>query len=593
MGIVYKVKPDIIKFILEQKKKNLSLSCRVLVKIVKDRFSLFLSKSAVNKIIKDAGLSSPVGRKRKYLSKPKVSSVESKIKILPAKKEIFLPKEEQPPKLLEEKEQKQPVIELPVKSEIIKEEPREKIEAKIEHIEIKEDKIFDNMGSFFLKAMELELADAPILARMLDKDIRGEFFKELGFIDNILLYLPCFGIEDFSAISSYNGEGLWLLAQQKKIPFDSIFKYLKQLESIKGRSLTIHSKSTQVFQEVNFLKLFLEDDTVFYIDSQFKSVWTEPNTLSSFSSTYHKTISYINNLFLKNAQPIVLFTAAGYSSFSKIVSEFILACEAIPDKRIVKIELYGAQKKEIDKFLDVPSSFKRYFILGFWPWQREFIELIKQENRPIDSCYIEDINRDIYYNEGQMELVQHLVDKKIVLRFALLKDSPVSPARMGIITNIPLENKPMGEIVQLYLRRWPNMEEAYQDFLKRTQKSTSFDSKEAPSKENPPLESVHTLSGSAATIREDLNYILKQLNKYAQRYFFPPEYEDVDFSTMKQRFYSLPARLKRSKDRLLITLLVPEGYEFYKDLVYAIKRLNESDIRNNLQAKIYFALSKK
>jgi len=597
MGIVYKVKPEIIEFILEQKRNNPRLSCRSLIEVVKNRFDVFISKSAINKIIKAAGLSNSVGRKKKSLTQPRVIQAESKIKSLPQKKEKFLPREKQPPKLLsQEKEQKQPAIELPeiklpAKSQAITERSEEIIESEPEPIEIKEEEIFDSMGSFFLKAAEFELADKPILSKILDDDIRKDFPKGLGFIGNTVLYLPCFAVKGLNEISRYDGKGLWVLAGQRKTSLDLISKYLKQLQEAKGISWAIHSKSTQVFQEAGFLKVFLEDDTSFYIDAQFRSVWTQPNTLSDFSSTSYKTISYVNDLFLKNISPIILFTASGYNSFSKVISEFILACEAIPDKRIVKIELYDVHKKEMQKFLDVPSSFKRYFIFGFWPWQKEFIELIKQENRPIDSCYIEDINRDIYYNEGKMELVQHFIDKRLRLRFVLLKDSPVSPARMGIVTNIS-EDKSAKEIIQLYLRRWPNMEEAYQEFLKKAQSPIVFNPQEDFPKEASQIESSHNLETNSVDIKEDFNYLLDHLNKYVQRHFFPSIYKDVDFPVMRQRFYSLPARLKREKDRFLITLLIPDGYEFYKDLIYAIKRLNESDIRDNSQAKIYFALFK-
>ncbi len=60
----YKLTPDITTFILEQKRLNPVLSCRKLVPLVAEKFKIVISKSLINKIIKDDNLSSKVGRRR-------------------------------------------------------------------------------------------------------------------------------------------------------------------------------------------------------------------------------------------------------------------------------------------------------------------------------------------------------------------------------------------------------------------------------------------------------------------------------------------------------------------------------------------------
>ena len=62
MGVVHKLRSEVIDFVLEQKKKNTALSCRKLTALVLDSFNVELSKSSINAIIKGAGLSAPVGR---------------------------------------------------------------------------------------------------------------------------------------------------------------------------------------------------------------------------------------------------------------------------------------------------------------------------------------------------------------------------------------------------------------------------------------------------------------------------------------------------------------------------------------------------
>ncbi|MGD9014671.1 MAG: hypothetical protein PVI33_01415 [Candidatus Omnitrophota bacterium] len=59
----YKLNHDIRKFIIEQKTKNPNLSCRGLIPLIRENFQVSLSKSLINKVIKDNNLSSPVGRR--------------------------------------------------------------------------------------------------------------------------------------------------------------------------------------------------------------------------------------------------------------------------------------------------------------------------------------------------------------------------------------------------------------------------------------------------------------------------------------------------------------------------------------------------
>lgn len=62
MGVVYKLKPEIVSFIVEEKKKNRTLSCRALATIIETKFQKKISKSSINDIFKRYQLSSPTGR---------------------------------------------------------------------------------------------------------------------------------------------------------------------------------------------------------------------------------------------------------------------------------------------------------------------------------------------------------------------------------------------------------------------------------------------------------------------------------------------------------------------------------------------------
>ncbi len=63
MGVTYKLKREVVDFIIESKQQDPSLSCRSLVSLVSEKFRVHVSKSSVSDILKDAALSSPIGRR--------------------------------------------------------------------------------------------------------------------------------------------------------------------------------------------------------------------------------------------------------------------------------------------------------------------------------------------------------------------------------------------------------------------------------------------------------------------------------------------------------------------------------------------------
>ncbi|MCX5701250.1 MAG: hypothetical protein NTZ63_06905 [Candidatus Omnitrophica bacterium] len=72
MGVIHKLKPKINEFIIFHKKNDSSISCRKLTTLILENFQSKVSKSSINKIIKEAGLSAPIGRtpKKKKLRIP-------------------------------------------------------------------------------------------------------------------------------------------------------------------------------------------------------------------------------------------------------------------------------------------------------------------------------------------------------------------------------------------------------------------------------------------------------------------------------------------------------------------------------------------
>ena len=65
MGVIHKIKLEVVDFILKSKDKNRNYSCRKLASLATEKFAIKISKSSINSLIKKSGLSMLVGRRRK------------------------------------------------------------------------------------------------------------------------------------------------------------------------------------------------------------------------------------------------------------------------------------------------------------------------------------------------------------------------------------------------------------------------------------------------------------------------------------------------------------------------------------------------
>ena len=59
----YKIKPEIRDFIVNEAKDRPCLGCRKLANLIQEKFGLEVSKSSISAILKEEGLSKPVGRR--------------------------------------------------------------------------------------------------------------------------------------------------------------------------------------------------------------------------------------------------------------------------------------------------------------------------------------------------------------------------------------------------------------------------------------------------------------------------------------------------------------------------------------------------
>jgi len=134
----YKLTEEIKEFIIQQKTTYPNLSCRGMIPLIKARFQVVLSKSLVNKVIKERNLSKPVGRR---------NIVKEKV-----------------------------IFKLPVETQIIRKE--------VDYME--------NGGCFFLRAADIKLYLSSHLAQNLLAYFPYLSHQNLQGVTEAMIYNPIF-----------------------------------------------------------------------------------------------------------------------------------------------------------------------------------------------------------------------------------------------------------------------------------------------------------------------------------------------------------------------------------------------------------------
>jgi len=580
MGVVYKLKAEIKNCILEEKKANPALSCRGLTALIEDKFQIKVSKSSINFIIKEASLSMPVGRRRKkrrrrlaeVLVKPQIESkieaptglllgplVETTLGKLPEKPPLMpieIPIETRTEKPIEVPVDRpaQPPLEAPLREPtplFVELMPQAEVETQCS-------------GAILLKAADCLIGGSYHITEAIRIRLNREENDLLAKVES-LIYLPLFEAINGTPVKELSG--LWSLIDKKFI-LEDLLSYPIELQKVNALSSDISRIISSVFQEVSCVRISLLDGTNFYLDGQLHTVWSTSHLPYSFSITINNIKGYINKYFQEHA-PLILFMAPGYDIPTKEFFDFMLNLDS-PEKTVfIRLALFGNKLEVLENF-EFRNVQKHFFVFGLWPWQFREYRKVKAIG-DFKPFYFEPLKKDFYIAAAEIELSQPNVNKKVTLKGCALKTNFQEKTRLLILSNLPPEITSLEELANLYLDRWPNLEEAFQDFSRKIELFTyTANSQRFFSSENQFLS-----QGLGGDIKGLFEHYLKTLDLYVRWHFLPLGYEDKDFSTIKKQFYGLKASFKKQKDHILVTFQPPSDYPLLKDLRYAVNRINE------------------
>jgi len=490
MGVIHKLKDEVIAYILEQKKDNPSIGVRKLSDLTSDKFQIKVSKSSVSTILKNALLSSAVGRRPGGAAKPSKFAIPSNRKTEISKNMEKAGYAKQPAKHDEEQIEKAPESvnkasandeSMSLMPDLLAEQASHK---EPEIIETKQERVADDdrflkqverlreqkskrgvsslkgMGYVFLKAAQWEIFDKSLIAELFKKHMSGSNQETFAAACEIYLYLRFLGVESFDRVLDYQEHGLWQLNKLKGRSLDEseILLKIKDLflwgAGVKDElavSIVVEYglEKLYAYTEVCGFELFIEDGSKMVLDAALSKIGYGDKI------PINKAMTWLSNYIISNIGCPAFFVAPGDDKIDSAFFDIVSIFENFSGRGIQKATVIDKNKKEIAEFTTIPSQ-RRNFMIGIAPWQREFEQLTKNAKWAGKKPYYhEETDRIVFYGETKTDFLSQQFKREMdnFRVIALWNNKEENPA-WAILTNI--EKEESEDIASAYISRWPN-----------------------------------------------------------------------------------------------------------------------------------------
>ena len=598
MGVVYKLNPDVIDSIITQKIDSPQISCRQLASLISNKYQMHVSKSSVNAVLKNAQLSSCVGRRSTIIKKESFHiPQETKLNLKKNMAELgFGPLNEKPKpvsmsasahdepiSLLPDPLQKKP---MPDKNEevVVSAEPENALQPdheqslqrnfvdKIEKIRINQrankGPLHQGMGYIFLKAAQWELTSSSVLGNLLRKHVqvaRPDNFEDL--IES-LLYLHFLDVQSFDDTNEYFQHALWAINTQTNSYHQAylriLFDALRTEKLNKSLLFEYHQQMEQAAIEVNGYQLYLDDETQIAIDAQLMSVGQ--NFLGQ-TWPVNKAMEQLSHQIISNNHSFISMIPSDQIGLTNDYYNLISIFENLTHKRIKKISIFDQEQKEIACFDTIPSI-KRVFMLGLRPWHNGFKELSKS-NRWIGRkpFYHPVMDRIFYFSETKTEFLnKHISGQSGPFKVVTLWHDKVDEPVLLFVTNKVTESAE--NLIYEFILRWPSFGD---DFSKP---SLSKDVKLSDLAHQPikdPLSDGQNLWDLFSGFTNDLH-------EYNRKHFFGEKFNNLSINDLFTSVYNVSGYIKPMNGAFKVTFKIPDGYKYRVELENSINRVNQSFI---------------
>ncbi len=434
------------------------------------------------------------------------------------------------------------------------------------------------------KTPQERVCSGVILLKALDtliggsREINAAICKKLGVapeeslsLTEAVIFRSSFGKDNLAGLCDLIGQ------QYSQERLDNYSSQIKGIENIKSE---INRIVFTAFAEARGVKVHFIDGSVIHLDGQLHSTWSTQYVPYDFSSPASELKNNLNKCFFEN-QPLVLFSAPGYDiapkDFFSLLSN-IGSTDKYPDSLI----LFGNKLEELEK-ISLNNKNKYSLVFGLWPWQFTSSRKVRKIG-DFDLRRIEGIDKDLYLAEIEIDLLRVPLDQSVTLKGCAIKTTPTEKIRLVVLSN---PENPLGleELAGAYLNRWPNFEEASQDFNRKIE-LFSYTGNEQKFLSRDRFE--FGAQGSTLELGDIFANYVRMLDLYLRWHFFPAEYTEKDLSFTSKNFYNIPVRITFGAGKVRAKIEVAQGYEFLKDLKYLVCRFNERQINLLNGTRLYF-----
>ena len=578
MGVIHKLKREVVDFIVAYKTKEPDISCRRLVDIVQKNFDIKVSKSSINAICKNSRLSSPVGRRsaEKKTSK-KFQIPESKIKeLFPQEKRALVMEDAAPSEMF-----RMSKIELPKKVLGENASMDEAESMSIQKIKKEKAVFLANLGSVFLKAAINELTENSLLNQLLSSNFEWAKSRKLNNPD-ILLFLEMFGLRDSHNIEQSAFSGIWRLNNilYNKAALSAI-EAIKEECDFNKLKLAAAIELPQIFKEVSIISVYLSNGNQINLDGSFTSIWKDPPS-TGLASPLYSVVSRINSEIIENVQTwnIDFINDGNIDIFGHL-------CQAV-DKaskiRLDKIVLRNFKNEEISSFPFIPGK-KKVLACGLLPGQAAFQTILKACKL---SQHYHEIQGDekYYYRESSIHLNSFVMsDSAMMVKVYFVSKNVEKEPFLAVITNNIDDSQAFADPLPGIILQASAASVGFKGYLQNAGREEgaikkAFEEKESFHEQQINLDyDLNRFISSSYNFNEIMQTLLDQLKVFCQYRYFPRSCAALTREEMMSGFYALPGHFQEAANYIKIAFK-REGMprEKIEKLNFAVRRVNEQKI---------------
>lgn len=458
MGVVHKLKDEVIDFIVTSKQKEPKLSCRKLADLVKSTFDVDVSKSSVNNILKDANLSSSVGRRSKKSDdkqfkipdqkKSQLFAEMQKLKSKKKKKSTTLQPSAKPKprkQLSADKplKPKKPVSPQKIKKTenvketaetVRKESPpttKPKIEAPRRPDEFERQRnsfyanfseMYANLGAVVLKCIQWSISDQPVLSEILRSITEycpisnDEIYTEAIFNGLLLADSSEYRHPGLDAVSEVNVDVI------RVGELNSRREWMGAVNLSKHSNLSVVTAFQQLLTQVSGYVITYNSGDEVFIDVDFKVVRRTPPATKK-TAFLHRAMANISDFLISNRQSPCFLGLNSDTDDEQTMAEYLKLFVQYNNSKIARIGLLDINGHELTDIKHIPSL-KRTFSIGIWPkssFYNKAISGLKWTGK--EPMYVPEIDKIAYFSVSREYIDENIALKKIFV-WTENKDAP-------------------------------------------------------------------------------------------------------------------------------------------------------------------------